>query len=179
VTEPNTLPFRVTVSCKGQSVGRYTEELVVALRDVKVASSRLSVDCLGPAAAAALIAAPAIPAGAAPPAAPPAPPAPAAVVPAPPAAQPQVQPQSQPQVQTQVNPMTAAAMQQQEELQLALALQADERGQPGTEMAMVGRRKADEGAAMVLLASAMLVSAGLGLARLRSRPDAAVARVPR
>ncbi|MFN2521838.1 MAG: hypothetical protein ABR614_00780 [Mycobacteriales bacterium] len=181
VTAANTLPFRVTVSCKGQSVGRYTEDLVVALRDIKVASSRLTVDCLGPAAAAALIAAPAIPAGAAPPAAPPVAQAPAAVVPAPPAAQPQVNPQAQTQVQTQtqVNPMTAAAMQQQEELQLALALQSDDREQPGTELAMVNRRRSDEGAALVLLALAMTASAGLGLARLRTRPDPAVVRVRR
>jgi hypothetical protein len=177
VTVPNTLTFKVAVTCKGQSVGRYTEDVVASLRTVKVASTRLTVDCLGPAAAA-LLAPPA--ASAAIPPAPPVVQAPAAVVPAPPVAQPQIQPQSQPQVQTQVNPMTAAALQQQEELQLALALQADEeRSQPGEELAMVGHRHRDEGAALVLLAAAMAASAGFGLARLRSRPDPAVVRVRR
>ena len=178
VTVPNRLSFKVAVSCKGLSVGRYTEEIGATLRGSTVASTRLTVDCLGPAAAA-LLAPPVIPAGAAPPAAPPVAQAPAAVVPAPPAAQPQVQPQSQPQTQVQVNPLTAAAMQQQEELQLALALQADEKNQPGTEMAMVGSRRAEEPAALVLLAASMAACTGLGLARLRRRPDPAVARVRR
>ena len=175
VTVANRVPFKVAVTCKGMSVGRYGEEVVATLRGARVASTRLTVECIGPAAAAAI--APAA-AAAAPPAAPPAAPAAAAVVPAPPAAQPQMQPQSQPNAQAQINPLTAAAMQQQEELQLALALQAGEREreQPGEELAMVGHRRSDEGAALVLLATAMAASAAFGLARLRSRPTPAVAR---
>ena len=179
VTVPNRLPFKVAVTCKGQSVGRYTENVEARLRGSRVASTRITVDCLGPAAAAARQIPPPIPPGAPAPA--PVAQAPAGVVPAPPAAQPQLQPQSQPQVQSQVNPMSAAAMQQQEELQLALALQADDekQGQAGTEMAMVSVRRQDESAALILLAAAMAASAGLGLARLRSRPSPSVARVRR
>jgi hypothetical protein len=69
-------------------------------------------------------------------------------------------------------------MQQQEELQLALALQAglEERPAADEELAMVNRRRTDEGAALALLAAAMLASSAVGLARLRSRPEPAVVR---
>jgi hypothetical protein len=163
VTVPNELPFRVAVSCEGQSVGRYLARLDATLREVTVASGRLTVDCVGPAAAVA---------------APPAPLAqPPAVAPAPPAPQPQGQPQAQPQPQ----PMTVAAMQQQEELQLALALQADEESiQTDEQLAMVGRRRPADHSVLVLLV-AMTACTALGLSRLRSRPDPEVARahVPR
>ncbi|MCU1590928.1 MAG: exo-alpha-sialidase [Frankiales bacterium] len=173
VTKPNVLPFRVAVTCKGLSPGTYHEDITAGLRGVRIATSKLTVDCLGPAAAARLL----------PPVAvaltvPPPPPAPVAVVPAPPAAQPQAAPQGQAQAQTQVNPMTAAAMQRQEQLQLALALQAgQERPATEEEMAMVGRRHEDEGAALVLLAAAAMSSAAFGLARLRSRPEPSPVRI--
>jgi hypothetical protein len=172
VTKPNVLPFKVAVTCKGLSPGTYHEDLTASLRGVRIATSKLTVNCLGPAAAARLIppVAAAIPV-------PPPPPAPLAVVPAPPAAQPQAAPQAQPQAQ--VNPVTAAALQRQQQLQLALALQAGlER--PGTseetELAMVGNRHEDEAAALTLLAAAMLASSAFGLARLRSRPEPTLAR---
>jgi hypothetical protein len=172
VTKANVLPFKVAVTCKGLSPGTYHEDLTASLRGVRIATSKLTVDCLGPAAAARLIppVAAVIPAG-------PPPPAPIAVVPAPPAAQPQAAPQAQPQAQ--VNPVTAAALQRQQQLQLALALQAGvERPEDSDEiqLAMVGRRHEDEAAALTLLAAAMLASAAFGLARLRSRPEPTVVR---
>ena len=175
VTRPNTLPFRVAVTCKGLSPGTYVEDVAASLRGTQVASTHLRVECLSPEAAARLL-----PALSTLPLAPPPPPAPAAIVPAPPAAQPQPAPQGQTQVQTQVNPMTAAALQRQEQLQLALALQeGTELPETGTEMAMVGRRQDEEAAALALLAAAMLASSAFGLARLRSRPEPAVVRAHR
>jgi hypothetical protein len=176
VTKVNTLPFRVAVTCKGSSPGTYTEDLAASLRGVRIATTHLTVECLGPAAAARLLP----PVAVAPlPAPAPVPPAPVAVVPAPPAAQPQAAPQGQAQAQAQMNPMTAAAMQRQEQLQLALALQAgteipdtDEQ----TELAMVGSRREDEPAALALLATAILASSAFGLARLRHRPEPTLAR---
>jgi hypothetical protein len=176
VTRPNVLPFRVAVTCKGSSPGTYNEDLAASLRGVRIATSHLTVECLGPAAAARLlppVAAAVLPAPA------PAPPAPVAVVPAPPAAQPQAAPQAQAQAQAQMNPMTAAAMQRQEQLQLALALQAGTEmpaDEAQTELAMVGVRRQDESAALTLLATAMLASSALGLARLRRRPEPTPAR---
>lgn len=180
VTRPNVLPFRVAVSCKGSSPGSYNEDLTASLRGVRIATSHLTVDCLGPAAAAKLLPpVAAVAAGALPPAPPP-PPGPVAIVPAPPAAQPQAAPQAQTQVQTQVNPMTAAALQRQEQLQLALALQAGvEPPQTEQELAMVGRRHDDEAAALALLAIAMVASSALGLAKLRHRPQTGVVRAGR
>jgi hypothetical protein len=172
VTKPNVLPFRVAVTCKGLSPGTYHEDVTASLRGVRIATSKLTVNCLGPAAAAKLI--PPVVAAVA---VPPPPPAPIAVVPAPPAAQPQAAPQAQPQAQ--VNPVTAAALQRQEQLQLALALQAGiERpeAETETELAMVGHRRQDEPAALALLATAMLASSAFGLARLRSRPQPTVVR---
>jgi hypothetical protein len=172
VTKPNVLPFKVAVTCVGLSPGTYHEDLTASLRGVRIATSKLTVSCLGPAAAARLLppAAPAVPPA-------PPPPAPIAVVPAPPVAQPQAAPQAQPQAQ--VNPVTAAALQRQEQLQLALALQAgleipDDDDE--IQLAMVGQRREDEAAALTLLAAAMLASSAFGLARLRSRPQPSVVR---
>jgi hypothetical protein len=80
------------------------------------------------------------------------------------------------QTQVQVNPMSAGAIQEQQELQLALALNGtlkddDPAFNPGTQLAMVDRRKREQVQAMYLLAVAMTACAGLGLARLRSRPE--------
>jgi hypothetical protein len=172
VTRPNDLPFKVAVTCVGLSPGTYHEDLVASLRGVRIATSKLTVNCLGPLAAARLL--PPVPP---PPPAAPVPPAPIAVVPAPPAAQPQAAPQAQPQAQ--INPVTAAALQRQEQLQLALALQTGVEApmdDDEIQLAMVGRRHQDEGAALILLASAMLASSALGLARLRSRPEPSVVR---
>jgi hypothetical protein len=85
------------------------------------------------------------------------------------------------QTQVQVNPMSAGALQEQQELQLALALNGtlkddDPVFDPGTQMAMVDRRKREHVQALYLLAFAMTTCSGLGLARLRSRPDLAVRR---
>ena len=171
VTKPNVLPFKVAVTCVGLSPGTYHEDLTASLRGVRIATSKLTVSCLGPAAAARLIP------PAAPPVAPPPPAGPVAVSPVPPVAQPQANPQTQPQ--TQVNPVTAAAMQRQEQLQLALALQAGvemPQDEDEIQLAMVGHRRPDEAAALALLAAAMVASSGLGLARLRSRPEPQVAR---
>jgi hypothetical protein len=170
VTKPNVLPFRVGVTCKGLSPGTYHEDLTASLRGVRIATSKLTVTGLGPAAAARLIP-PVI--AAAP--LPPPPPAPVAIVPPPPA----VQPQPAPQGQVQVQPLTAAAMQRQEQLQLALALQAgleipDDDDE--VQLAMVGSRREEEPAALILLATAMLASSAFGLARLRSRPEPRVVR---
>jgi hypothetical protein len=177
VTRPNVLPFSVGVTCKGASPGTYDEDVTASLRGVRIATSHLTVQCLGPAAAARLLPPVAV-AAAGLPAPPPPPPAPAAVVPAPPAAQPQAAPQGQAQAQSQVNPMTAAALQRQEQLQLALALQAGTEvpaAEPGNELAMVAVRRHDESAALALLAAAMLASSALGLATLRRRTQASVA----
>ena len=170
VTKPNVLPFRVAVTCKGLSPGTYHEDLTASLRGVRIATSKLTVNCLGPAAAARLI--PPVIAAAPLPLPPP---APVAIVPPPPA----VQPQPAPQGQVQVQPLTAAAMQKQEQLQLALALQAgleipDDDDE--VQLAMVGSRREDEPAALILLAAAMLASSAFGLARLRSRPEPKVVR---
>jgi hypothetical protein len=70
-------------------------------------------------------------------------------------------------------------MQRQEQLQLALALQAGTEmpaDEAQTELAMVGVRREDESAALTLLATAMLASSALGLARLRRRPEPTPAR---
>jgi hypothetical protein len=74
-----------------------------------------------------------------------------------------------------VNPLTAAALKRQEEVELARAL-AD--GSEHTTLAMVGHRERDEAAALLLLASAMSASAALGLARLRTRAQHEAARAP-
>jgi hypothetical protein len=175
VTKPNVVPFRVAVTCKGSSPGTYGEDVAASLRGVRIATTHLTVECLGAAAAARLL--PPV-ATAALPAPPPPPPAPASIVPAPPAAQPQAAPQGQVQAQTQMNPMTAAAMQRQEQLQLALALQAgEERPAADEELAMVGSRQDDEAAALALLAAAMVASSALGLARLRTRPQQSTVHV--
>jgi len=103
----------------------------------------------------------------------------APVVPPAPAAQPQVQPQVQTQVQLQ--PLTAGAMQEQQELQLALALNGtlkddDPVFNAGQQLAMVDRRKREEVQALGVLAFAITACAGLGLARLRTRPEVRVRR---
>jgi hypothetical protein len=180
VTLPNTVPFRVRVSCVDVAAGSYSPSVDAVLRETVVATAKLSVTCTAPAAAAAFAplrppppaqADPAAPAAAQPAAQVPAPP-----VPAPPVVQPQAQPQAQAQtqVQAQVNPMTAAMLQQQQELQLALALSADEKPSAGTQLAMVDRRRGEELRALALLSVSMAAASALGLARLRTRRSDAV-----
>lgn len=179
VKKPNAAPFSVNVSCVDVKPGRYGADVAAVLRGTKVGQAHVQVTCVEAAAA--------VPPKPVPPVAgnPPAPPAPQPVAPAavlaPPA--PAVQPQVQPQVQAQVqvNPMSAGAMQEQQELQLALALNGtlkddDPAFSAGTQMAMVDRRKREQVQALYVLATAMTACAGLGLARLRSRPSPSVRR---
>ncbi|MBC7374005.1 MAG: hypothetical protein H7323_08445, partial [Frankiales bacterium] len=176
VTARNEVPFRVRVSCAGLAPGRFDQSLNAVLRGFVVATAKIVVTCTAPPAGAVALDPPAIaqpagqPAQDPPAAAQPLAQVPVAPAPAPPVAQPQGQPQPQGQVQSQVQtqPMTAAALQQQEELQLALALLGEQR--PSTELAMVDRRDAERSRALALLATAMAVSAAAGLARLRSAP---------
>jgi hypothetical protein len=176
VKKPNTAPFTVNVSCVDVKPGRYGGDIAAVLRGTKVGSAHVNVTCVK--AAAAVAPKPLPPAGA-PPAPAPNPPAPAVVPAVPPA--PAVQAQVQVQTQVQVNPMSAGALQEQQELQLALALNGtlkddDPAFNPGTQLAMVDRRKREEVQAMYLLAFAMTACAGVGLARLRARPEMSVRR---
>ncbi|MDX6268774.1 MAG: Integrin beta chain domain [Frankiales bacterium] len=171
VKKPNAAPFTVNVSCVDVKPGRYGGDIAAVLRGTKVGSAHVNVTCVK---AAAAVAPKPLPPAAAPPAPAPNPPAPAVVPAVPPA--PAVQAQVQLQTQVQVNPMSAGAIQEQQELQLALALNGtlkddDPAFNPGTQLAMVDRRKHEQVQAMYLLAVAMTACAGLGLARLRSRPE--------
>lgn len=179
VTIPNVVPFSLRVTCPQRSPGRWTEEVVAKMRGLPLASTSLVVDCVGsglPVAVERPAAAAAVAAPAAPPAPAAAPAAPAAAAQAVPAVQPQVQPQVQMQPQPQVNPLTAAALQRQEELELARAW-ADGSGE--STLAMVDRRRRDESAALVVLAAAMVACSALGLARLRRQPQPRTVRITR
>lgn len=172
VTQRNALPLRVRVSCVDVAPGTYTQRYTATLRGFAVADAAATVTCTAPPAVAAVLP-PKPPAAAqvqdpAAPAAQPAAQVPAAPAAAPTAVQPQTQPQPQTQVQAQVNPMTAAMLQQQEELQLALALSPDEKA-PGSELAMVDRRRSQQLRALALLSVSMAAASALGLARLRTR----------
>lgn len=171
VTVPTAAPFLARVSCVDLPPGTRTAQVDASLRGFRVATGTLDVTCTPAAVAAAVPPKPEPPAvqDPAPPAQPAqAPPAPA---PAPPVVQAQAQAQVQSQVQTQaqVQPLTAAALQQQEELQLALALLADEKTSPGSELAMVDRRRSEELRALALLSVSMGAASALGVARLRAR----------
>ncbi len=177
VKKPNAAPFTVNVSCVNVKPGRYGGDVAAVLRGTKVGQAHVQVTCVKEQAA--------VPPKPVPPGInPPAPPAPQPISPAvPPVAPPApaVQPQVQIQTQVQVNPMSAGAVQEQQELQLALALNGtlkddDPVFNAGTQMAMVDRRKREQVQALYVLATAMTACAGLGLARLRSRPDLSVRR---
>lgn len=171
VTKPNFVPFSLLVSCPRRAASRRTEVVAASMRGIQIATTSLNVQCLGSTTAAA----PRRPLAPQPAPAPAAPPpvaqAPAAVPHAAPAVQPQPQPQVQPQ--HQVNPLIAAALQRQEDLELVGAL-AD--GSDETTLAMVNRRRQEEAAALALLASAMTACAALGLSRLRSHEQPQVAQ---
>ena len=184
VKRPNSVGFTVNVSCVDVKPGSYHQTVNAVLRQTVVGAARLNVACVQ---AAAVVPPKVLPAAAAPPNNP-APPAsqPVAnlvppVAPPAPAAQPQVNPQVQTQVQIQ--PLTAGAMQEQQELQLALAMNGPGAGSDddpvfnaGQQLAMVDRRKREEVQSLGVLAFAITASAGLGLARLRSRPQPSVRR---
>ncbi|MCU1595975.1 MAG: exo-alpha-sialidase, partial [Frankiales bacterium] len=157
VKRPNTAGFSVQVSCVDVNPGTYAQDVNAVLRSTVVGKARMNVTCVKAAAVTppkplTLTAPPPAPAQPAPgPAVPP-------VAPPVPAAQPQVQPQVN--VQTQIQPMTSGAIQEQQELQLALALNGtlkddDPVFNPGTQLAMVDRRKRDEVQALGVLAFAM------------------------
>lgn len=177
VKKPNAAAFQVRVSCVDVKPGDYRQDIDAILRQTVVGKARLNVTCVK---ANALARPRPIALGNPPP--PPAQPlanvAPP-IAPPPPAAQPQVQPQVQTQVQVQ--PLTAAAIQEQQELQLALALNGtlkedDPAFASGQQLAMVDRRKREHVQALGVLAFAITMSSGLGLARLRSRPEVRLRR---
>jgi hypothetical protein len=184
VKKPNSASFQVNVSCVNVKPGRYTARFATTLRGFKVGEAAIVVTCVK---ALAVVPPKIIPPAAQPPGQPPAaqpPAAPPAPV-APPAPAVQVQPQVQPQVQgqVQIQPLSAGALQEQQELQLVLALNSagmvadSETGfQPGQQLAMVDRRKRQEVQALGVLAFAITISAGVGLARLRARPEPEVRR---
>jgi hypothetical protein len=168
VKQPNVARFSVTVSCANVAPGTYQQDVYAMLRAYKVGTSRLFVTCVAPQAAlppvpVTQVYKPPVAPAVQPPVPPPAPP---------PAAQPQPQPNPN------INPLTAGVTQEQQELQVALALQelADEEdsGEGVEQMAMVDRRKREQVQALGVLAFAMTVCAGLGLSRLRARPDVVV-----
>lgn len=173
VTKAQTLPMSVTYSCAGKRPGSYQTGVRVALRGYDVGVASAAIDCL--AAASAAVTNPANPVAVSVVPNPVPPVAPAAPI-AQPQAQPQGQPQSQVQSQTQLQPLTAPALQQQRQLQLALAYQATQQEPDAAfenaPMPMVARRR-DEHAALGLLAVAMLTCSAVGLARLRATPQPA------
>jgi hypothetical protein len=169
VKRPNVATFTVTVSCANVEPGTYAQDIDAMLRDYAVGTARLYVTCLAPQAAVPPVPLPPQPVkppvvpAVQPPVPPPAPP---------PAAQPQPQPNPN------INPLTAGVTQEQQEIQLALALNqaAQEEEQQTEQLAMVDRRKREQVQALGVLAFAMTACAGLGLARLRTRTEVAVRR---
>ncbi len=182
VKKASTGSFRVRVSCIDVKPGSYVQDVDLVLRNTIVGRARLNVTCTMEQAITKprpVVAVPADPP--APPAQPAPNPPPPPPAPAPPAAQPQAQPQPQVQTQVQLQPLTAGAIQEQQELQLALAMAGnlkddDPAFSGGQQMAMVDRRKREEVQAFGVLAFAITASAGLGLARLRARPEARARR---
>jgi hypothetical protein len=169
VKRPNTARFTVTVSCAGVEPGTYEQDVDAMLRGYPVGKTRLYVTCVAPEAAV-----PPVPL-APPPLRPPLSPAVQPPVP-PPAPPPAAQPQPQPN--PNVNPLTAGVTQEQQEFQLALALNQalDEDTEQTGQLAMVDRRRREQVQAFGVLAFAMTACAGLGLARLRSRTEVVLRR---
>jgi hypothetical protein len=166
VKRANRATFRLDLSCVGAEPGSYAFEVEALLRQYPVGATRVRVNCVGPQAAVPPLPLPPVVRPPLAPAVQPPPPPPAP----PPAAQPQPQPQPN------VNPLTAAAMQEEQQAQLALALNqtTEPEEQQGTEqLAMVDRRHRQEVQAFGSLLVAMTACAGLGLARLRGRPQVA------
>lgn len=167
VKRANRAPFTATVSCAGVAPGVYPQDVEALLRGYRVGLTRITVTCLAAQAASppTVLPPPVAPvhAGIQPPVAPP---------PPPPAGQPQAQPQ------TNLNPLTAGVTQEQQELQVALALNhaTEERSAELEQLALVDRRKREQVQAFGLLLFAMTTCAALGLARLRARPEVAARR---
>ncbi|HVE73860.1 MAG TPA: hypothetical protein VNA30_02030 [Mycobacteriales bacterium] len=165
VSKDNLLRFQATFSCRGLPAGSYPATIVAELRGSPVGRTTASVRCVAPAPA---VARPALPK----PVLEPAPllaPLPLPVPAAPPAqanAQPNLNPNAQ------VQPLPAAMIQDQKEVQLATAIEDFERQQDEqraeTELAMVGRPQARRTPVALLLASLALAS-GMGLSRLGAR----------
>lgn len=170
VKQDNTVRFRAGLTCVDLAPGTYAFDVDVVLRDYPVGTARVRVNCVEPQAAVPPLPLPPVVRPPVAPAVQPPPPPPAP----PPAAQPQPQPQPN------VNPLTAAATQQEEQAQLALALnqagepEDDEQG--AEQLAMVDRRQQQEVQAFGSLLVAMTACAGLGLARLRGRHQHATGR---
>ncbi len=176
VKKPSSGAFRVRVSCVDVKPGSYVQDVDLVLRNTIVGRARVNVTCLKEQAIVKPRPVAAVPDPPAPPAQPAPNPPPPPPAPAPPAAQPQAQPQPQVQTQVQLQPLTAGAIQEQQELQLALAMAGtlkddDPAFNAGQQMAMVDRRQREQVQALGLLAFAITASAGLGLARLRARPE--------
>jgi hypothetical protein len=170
VKRANRASFRVRLSCAGVLPGTYAFDVNAILRQTNVGTTSVRVTCLAPLAA--LFPVPLAPVPLAPPA------APAVQPPAPPPAPPPAA-QPQPNPQPNVNPLTVGVTQEQQELQLALALnQMAQEPEPEQldQLAMVDRRKREEVQAFGSLLVAMTACAGLGLARLRTRPEVQVRR---
>jgi hypothetical protein len=170
VKRANAARFTATVSCVNVSPGTYAQDIVATLRDYRVGATRIYVTCVAPQSA--------VPPVPLPPALGKPPVAPAVQPPVPPPAPPPAA-QPQPQPNPNINPLTAGVTQEQQEMQLALALQelADEDQDEGVEqLAMVDRRRRDQVQALGVLAFAMTACAGLGLATLRARAQVEVRR---
>jgi len=170
VKRPNVAHFTVTVSCANVEPGTYAQDISAMLRDYPVGGARLYVTCVAPQAAV-----PPVPLAPVPPR-PPVAPAVQPPVP-PPAPPPAAQPQPQPN--PNINPLTAGVTQEQQEFQLALALNQaalEEEAEHTEQLAMVDRRKQEQVQALGVLAFAMTACAGLGLARLRTQPEVVVRR---
>ncbi|HUR52343.1 MAG TPA: vWA domain-containing protein [Mycobacteriales bacterium] len=170
VKRANEARFTATVSCANVAPGTYAQDIVATLRDYRVGATRMYVTCLSPQAAVPPV--PLLPPFGRPPV------VPAVQPPVPPPAPPPAA-QPQPQPNPNINPLTAGVTQEQQEMQLALALQelADEEDHETVEqLAMVDRRKREQVQALGVLAFAMTACAGLGLASLRARVQVEVRR---
>jgi hypothetical protein len=170
VKKSNIAPFTATVSCVNVQPGTYAQDVVAMLRGYRVGTARIYVTCVAPEAA--------VPPVIIPPAIVRPPVAPAVQPPVPPPAPPPAA-QPQPQPNPNINPLTAGVTQEQQEMQLALALQElndDDEGETVEQLAMVDRRQRSEVQALGVLAFAMTVCAGVGLATLRARAQVEVRR---
>jgi len=169
VKRGNVVPFSVDVSCVDVPAGRYVQDVDALLRGTRVGTARLVVNCILPAV---------VPETSIVPPAPPPPAAPGLQVAAPPPPPPPAA-NPQPNPNPNVQPLTAGAVQENQELQLAVALNSlaqDDDAEELQTLAMVDRRRRQEVQAMGVLAFAMMACAGLGLAALRARPEPALRR---
>lgn len=167
-----TAPLPITYSCADVEAGDYSADVEVRLAGVTLAEVLATVRCTPPVAplvppVVAVVAPPIV--GLLPP--------PAAVPPPPPPAQ-VVQPQVQ--TQPQANPQVQSGVQedQQQQLELALALQAGPRADEQTELAMSARAPVVPAPAFLLVVTAMASgAAGLQLRRQRREREALLGRL--